>query len=1121
MKKKSESRASKYPLQKKILMELKIAVFIILVSVTNLFATHTYSQVVKVTLDMENKPLEQVMDEIESQSEFYFIFNQKQIDVERLVTIRKEEKLIDEVLNDVFKGTDIHYMVLDRKILLDNEPLDEEMKAISMASDLLQEVIRGTVTDAETGEAMVGVNIQVKGTTIGVITDIAGKYSLQSGVDPNATLVFSFIGYQTLEVPVSGRMIVDVQLQSEVLGLEEVVVIGYGTQKRSSLTSAVSDFKGDELTRSPVSNAPQALQGLAAGVIVMDRGGAPGKSEAIVRVRGVTTLGSGDPPLVIVDGVEQSMQDLNPDDIESLTVLKDAASTAIYGSRAANGVILITTKRAKSDGISVNYDGYFAMQKIAFKPEFMDLESYMRLQNWTHVNAGRDPRFTEEQIQTWLSTDDRITYPLPMPWWEDGVVLSNAPQHNHTLSLSGGSDEFRTQLNINYYNQDGIIGNSNSEKKEIRLNTDYKVSDRIDVSADLNYRIKDWTSPSETSVFWDMYHDSNWGVPKYPDGTYGVGTEAGSPLVDVELGDLYFYKTNQGIITTKGSIKIIEGLKFSTQYSLNLYDYYYKRHRKEYVIYDYFNKENIVKQRRPNRLYEVRNKSFESTWNNLLTYDANFGKHELHALLGHSDISHQSWNLDARRRNFYNNDITSISEGDASTQTNTGGDSEWGLRSFFTRLSYNFGLKYLLEVTARYDGSSRFTGKNKYSFFPSMAVAWVISNEPFWESLKNTVNNIKLRASWGQTGNQAVSLYSYFESLSTDNYSFGGSTVVGYRQSTLANKDISWETTTQFNIGLDAKLWKDKIGVIFDYYVKTTEGILLTIPIPSVIGLNAPPQNAGKLQNKGWEIELNYNNTTPSNLYYSIGLNLADNRNEVLDLAGTGPYRYGSMNAFFTIDQIGYPTRSYLGYETDGLLTAADIDAGYPTHDPGMVEGDTKYVDQNNDGKLDAEDYIVIGSEMPHYSFGITGRSAYKGFDLYMFIQGVGEVNAMPVGALREIGNWDGFTLPFQNDYWTPDNKDAKWPRPCDQTVRNSVSSTLWVLDASYIKLKALQLGYTFPSSISNKLHIQKLRIYLSGTNLLTLSEVVKWGIDPEFPSGRVNYYPQVSMRTIGLNITW
>lgn len=731
--------------------------------------------------------------------------------------------------------------------------------------------ITGQITDGRTKEPLVGATVVVKGTgtapadrTTGGTTDAEGRFTLKTAQRPPFTLIASFIGYLSKEITIEGTT-VQIELDADAKQLGEVVVVGYGTQKRNSLTNSVAQIGNEEIARRPVSNIQQSLQGQLPGVTVLDRGGSPGRSNATIRVRGVTTfninstagpggasgydLGKND-ALVIVDGIEQRLADINPDDIETISILKDASSTAIYGSRATNGVVLVTTKRAKGSRVQVDYHGYYAIQNSINTPRNMALEDYMRLQVVAYTNAGLaiPARFTESSIQAYVTATDREKYPLPNTWFE--TVLRPAPQQNHTLAVAGGNELLRTRLSIRYQDQAGVIPHFASKIGEVRLNSDYTISPRLRASGDVNYRYNYSVAPTLDAID-RFFHGSLWAVPKYADGTYGLSNQGQNPLMLAEIGGDSKRFSDFLVGYVKADWDIIDGLTFSTQLAGRAYFTQEKNYANAFTNTD--KNTNIIRTVVNNSLTEVRNSLKEYTLNSLLTYERGFGAHNVKALLGYSQIGNTQTFLSAYRERFFSNDIQSISQGaNDGTKNNTGNDAVFALRSWFGRINYDYQEKYLLEVNGRYDGSSKFTGEKQYSIFPSVSAGWRISKENFWQGPGRTVNDLKIRGSWGITGNQSVDLYSYYSALAASGYTFNGLAVPGYRQTTLANTDLGWESTTQLDIGLDASLLNRRLNLTVDYYKKRTDDILLNLEIPATVGLIAPPQNAGSVENTGW-----------------------------------------------------------------------------------------------------------------------------------------------------------------------------------------------------------------------------------------------------------------------------
>jgi TonB-linked SusC/RagA family outer membrane protein len=1090
---------------------MRLSVFFLLLFVAQTFATNTYSQETRLTFKMQGAKVIDILNKIENESQYYFLFNQKMVDVERQISLEVKNESIDKILTRIFENTNVSYLVKDRQIVLTTA-------TNSYTNEPQQKSVSGKVTDSS-GLPLPGVSVVIKGTTNGTITDAEGNYSL-ANVPTNAILQFSFVGMKTQEIAVGGKTSINISLADETIGIEEVVAVGYGTQKKVSTTSPISQMKGEEMARRPVTNAQQSLQGLAPGVTILDGGGVPGRSAATLRVRGITTLSGNNDPLILIDGIEQSMDDINPSDIDNVSILKDAASTAIYGSRAANGVVLVTTKRGKKDQVSITYSGYVAMQQANNKPEHMGLEDYLRYQNMAYTNVGMTAPYSEDLIKTWVSSDDRITYPLPNDWFN--ILYKDAPQFDQNLSFAGGSEKIQGRASIRWQEQNGIITSVFNKGKEARVNLDFNPTKKLKISADINYR-QSYSRNSApvggtTSIWHYLYHGSQWAVPLYPDGTYGISKQGNSPLLYNDLGG--YDKLNKGTLVTnlKLDYEIIPRLKFNGQYSLRSNNNAQKIFNNTLQIYDYATKKTLLKNVDKNMLNEIRENIEETTITTLLNYEKNFAKNQIKLLAGYSEIYNKQSYLKGYREYFYNNDIQSISMGSDNNKNITGYDSEWGLKSYFGRANYIYNEKYIFEANARWDGSSRFTGPNVYAFFPSVSGAWRISQENFWNKNSKIINDLKLRASWGKSGNQAIPLYEFYPALISASYTFSDKLAQGYLQKNMANADLTWETTTQTNIGFDSQWFNQKVTFNFDWYKKTTDGILLTLPIPGVIGLNPPKQNAGVVENKGVELMVSYKGKS-KDWRWDVSGNLAYNKNEITSLAGTGPYITTSAVDPMTIRAEGLPIDANWGYKVDGFFQSAAEVNSYPTLFANTKPGDTKYVDLNNDGKITPADMTYLGNSFPNYTFGFTSTLAYKNFELFWQWQGAADVAVRLSGALSEMGNQEGFTHKlYTNNVWTPENTDARFPRPTKFSLNNVQTSEMLIHDGSYLRLKTLQLAYSLPKNLLAKTFIKSARFTISGTNLLTISKLNEWNLDPEFPSGRAAYYPQTSVYSLGFN---
>lgn len=986
----------------------------------------------------------------------------------------------------------------------------------------------GLITD-DKGEALAGVSVkateEASGNSRLVVTNASGRFIFEELKEGEYSFLFTSVGYQNKQlkgykVQADKTISLLIELQKQSSNLSDVVVVGYGTQKKISLTNSVTQLTGEELGRKQVNNIEQSLQGVAPGVTVIDNGGIPGRDNATIRVRGITTL-SDNSALVIVDGIEQRLTDINPNDIESVTILKDAASTSIYGSRAANGVILITTKRGKAGKLTVNVNSSLSYQKTMNTPKNMNMRDYMELEATAYQNVGSavPAMFTPDSITKWVNATDRYRYPLPNTWFK--TLFHTAPRYDNNISVSGGSDNLKGRMAVRYMDQDGVTPNTSQNIREVRLNGDFKASSALSFSADINYRSNSNQTPHDLvgSVLDKMTTGSMWTVPKYPNGTYGLSNQSNNPLMYAEIGGK-FKQTNDYLTgSIKGSWIIVKGLTLSSQFANRVNYFQSTDFTNAFTNTDSIKK--ITKLVQNNSLTEQRNYLYEYTWNNLLNYELTVGKHELKALAGYSEIYNKQNTISAYRERFYNNNIQSIGQGaNDATKSNGGSNSEFGLRSYFGRVNYAFFKKYFIEANGRYDGSSRFTGDNKYSFFPSFSAGWRISQEGFFQPLKSIVEDVKLRASWGKTGNQAVPLYSYYSSLQSSIYTFGGQSVTGYASANFTNQDITWETTRQYDFGMDVTLLRN-LTVTADYYNKRTSGILLQLPIPGLIGQNAPTQNAGVVDNKGIEVALSYKGSFGKSGRYSATGNFSYNKNTVVDLAGTGPY-ISSTNERDprTITIVGQPIGAFWGYKTGGLFQTQDEVNSYPTYAVNTKPGDVKFLDRNKDGIISSDDDTIIGKSFPVYTFGLLTSVGWGGFDLNLQFQGVADVNTRLRGPINEQGNNEGFTHEiFTNNYWTPTHTDARFPRPTKGILNNMNTSDRTMLNGSYLRLKNVQLVYTIPVALVQKYKLQKASVFVSTTNLFTISELNEWNLDPETPSGNVNNYPQTRFTTIGINL--
>ena len=1010
--------------------------------------------------------------------------------------------------------------------------------------------VSGTVTDAETSESLPGVNILVKGTSTGTSSSLDGEFSL-SVPSLSDTLIFTFVGYETQEVPINGRSEIDVALAQQIVAGEELVVVGYGTQRAQNLTGSVATVSVQEAAQLPVPTVTHALQGMAPGLQLLDGGDHPGRNQLDLLIRGQGSLGRGGDtgdagasrPLILIDGLEGDLATVDVNDVESISVLKDAASAAIYGSRAANGVILVTTKRGSADrGLQVSYNGYVGTQSPTAWPERVDTETHMRLANLARSNYmqwcldGRNPnipidqceshdsyqpRYTEDYIQNTIAGNDPDAYPSNE--WSD-AMFNRAPIQDHTLRISGGNQSARYSLSLNHMTEDGLMANTGAERQGVRLNTDFQLTELISGGLDLSgSRRWDILPAEEWAANFYIIHDT---PPtrrtRFSDGTYGLNLFGRSPLASAEVSGDEQRVFWDGTVTGRLNYEILPGMvEIQTLASFDYggMDWEFFRtdpnYIEEYPSDGYYWGPNYGE----NRTYTER----RSTLRAMVDYEFDLqDTHNISGVVGYEQIANEFEEFRASRDQFYSNELRQLDLGNAVNDGTRGFGNEWALRSMFGRFNYTLLDRYLFEVNARYDGSSRFAEGHRFGFFPSFSAGWRISSEPFFDV--SWVNELKLRASWGQLGNQDVPLYSYYSSINLNiPYYLGntsGSQATGGASTSLVNEELSWETTIVTDIGFDATFLDGRLDVTGDIYKRRTEDILLPLAIPDMVGLDAPFQNAGIVENRGWELSVGWQDGI-GDFSYSIDVNLSDNQNEVVDLVNTGPYVEGGGLGGNVIQE-GSPIGAWYGWEAEGLFNSYEqIDshaqpAGQETH-----LGDIIFKDQNGDGIINDADRTVIGDPTPRYIYGVNLNLGWKNFDFSAFLQGVGKRDQYLGLGFAQGPVWENYTSQWHKDYWTPDNQDARHPAYYSNYNRNYyTTNSWWILDGSFVKLRDLQVGYTIPQDITSRIGIQNVRVYATGKNLW-IKHNLGIDLDPEYPWTVGDYVPQTRVISIGANISF
>lgn len=978
--------------------------------------------------------------------------------------------------------------------------------------------ISGKIVAASTNEGIPGVSILLKGTTTGTVTDLDGGFQLDVA-NENGTLVVSSIGYATQEIPINGRSVINITMEEDIQGLDEVIVVGYGTQRRTDVTGAVSTLTGDDIARRPVLNAASALQGMTPGLTIQNKGGAPGDENVTVRIRGIGTLNNAS-PLVLVDGVEQSLGTVEPNNIASISVLKDAASSAIYGSRAANGVILVTTKRGAEGAVSVTYDNHVGWQNPTYFPKKADPVSWMNLENEAQANAGGQPIYSDTYIENVAAGTNPLEYPFAN--WEDGIFNYNALQHRHSLGISSGGSYGRIFASLNYSDTDGILKNFNNEQVTLRLNTDLYLNEKVTWITNLMYRNRGFSGPGHTGqqIVQGLLHMNRNVVMRYPDGTYDLISGQWNPHAMAMQGET---KRNSDDIVAQTGFKynITPDLSLEGNVTLN------STATAGSVFMDglagmrnYLTGELV-----PVSGWFATSSLTESQYNTkewsqrlFLNYDKAFGDHHLSGTLGYEEIYTHVKEIGASRDNFFSNELRNLSAGNVQNQTTSGYNEEWRLRSFFGRVNYSYKDRYQLQVNTRYDGSSRFGAGNRWGIFPSFSAGWRISEENFMVD-NGLFSNMKLRGSWGQLGNQRIGLYRFLNTYNLgQGYQFNNVVVQGAAVTRAGNPDITWETSTMTNIGLDMGFLDDRIEVIAEYFWKYTDDILLELPIPRTIGVDAPVQNAAAVSNNGWEVAVNYHGSARMNeaFQYTIGVNFSDVVNKIEDLKGAGPF----FPDKFSVWTEGESISALRGLKSPGLYRSQqDLDKYPAVVNPNAGIGDIIYEDLNGDGEISqsmypAGDQYVMGSEDPRYEFGIRFNASYKGFDFGMFWQGVLKQFHALDGALMEGANWQNFIHEemAREAYHPQRNPEGTWPLVTAGNTWNLVQADFWLQDTKYIRLKNIQLGYTIPQNL-----FSSLRVYVSGENLLTFTPTELF--DPETPRGRSQFFPHSKIISGGINV--
>lgn len=1077
----------------------------------------------RVDIAVSRVNLDSFLKSLEKKADVKFVYFQHTLDNLEDITINVKQEKLEDILKLLSKSYQINYEVVNDRILLSKVSVYSDARTNGQPDpDPSQAVpVKGKVTDAS-GQPLPGVIVKLKGTAIATITDREGNYLLNVP-DYNGILEFTFVGFTSKEISLDGKQAVNIQLIEENKILNEIVVVGYGTQKKVNLTGSVSSITATELENRPITQASQALAGLASGVSVSQGSGRPGNDGSSITIRGMGTFsGAGNSPLVLVDGLASSLNDVDPNNIKSISILKDAASASIYGTRAANGVILIETKRGSSGKLEVSYNNYIGWQKVTQLPDFVESAEYASLRNEANTNAGQGKVYSDEEIAKFSSGSDPDNYPN-IPHLKNLVTSGSGFQTNHNVSFTGGDAKNSYLFSLGYLNQDGIVKKNSYNKYNFLLNFDSKIKDNLTLKVNLagnssNVQEPRQSSGDMTSIIGFAVREGPVFAGKKSDGTYGYQDNY-SPEAWLDSESFSNYKNKYFLGGTELLWKIFNGFTLSGKVGYNYNSYKNTLYASDFIF-------DANKTVGPNNLTARNGDNSLLTLQSLAQYTKKIEKHDFSILAGFSQEQYREDWIEGYRQNFPNNELYTLNAGSATGMTTSGSGSEWALQSFFGRINYSFNDRYLLEINARYDGTSRFPSKGRWGLFPSISAGWRVSEESFIKDNFSWIDNLKVRASYGELGNQNIGNYPYQNILSLgQNYSYGGTIASGASVTTLANSDITWEKTKVTDIGMDLNIFKGKLGLVFDYFSKTTSDILYNISVSQVLGLTPSEVNAGEVKNTGFEVLLNYQ-TTIGKLKIGFVPNFSYVKNKITNLAG-GLQQDLNKGLF-----VGQSINAIYGYVADGLFAdAADV-ASYPTQPYAAEPGFVKYKDISGpngvpDGKVDATyDRTIIGSTMPKYAYGSTLNLDYAGFDFSALFQGLG-------GYEKQMGSYQAFAFynggqiqRWQADNrWTTQNPDANAIYPKVTSLNSGsgtlLTSTYWNRNASFLRLKSLQLGYTFSNRLIERLKLSRLRIFVSGQNLFSWNKYYE-GWDPEMNQNTGDnspFYPITSVYTFGLNV--
>lgn len=1101
------------PLTKQLLLIMKLIVLLIVITV---FQANAVSFAQTITLTAENKPLAKVMEEVKEQSGYHFFIAGERI-AKKAVNASFQNAEINEAMEILTRDLGVEWVIKKKVIVLREMAAQPKPFFLAENQSIIQDrIVSGRVTD-EYGVGLEGVTITVKGSTTTVITDSQGNYQIElpTGAD---ILSFSMMGYKSVEQTVGLQGSIDVVLETSISDLDEVVVVGYGTQKKVTLTGAVGVIDSKKLENRPVGSVVEALQGQVPGLNVVRTSGQPGNQEIDFRIRGTSTF-SNNPVLTIIDGIPSSLDRINPADIESISVLKDAASAAIYGSRATGGVILVTTKTGKSGKARVSLTTSAGIQQPTRFPKKVSALEHALLSNEARENDGNAPKFLDTELFSSPSWVDRQ--------WDD-YMMRNAFQTDHNLSISGGNEGYDYYLSFGYLKQEGIIINSDFERVNVQLNQNLQISDKFKLGLKAGYIPSVTTAPAGGylgSMLANVASLPNIYQLKTDDGRW-LATDVGGNSIAMasEDGGHKLIKGNRLSGNVALEYNIIPQLKLTGNYGFVRNQSRQRDYRKMIALYQQDNHEAIASVTEDNFLDVMYNTDIQQNVNLLANYSQSFGDHTLSVLGGITAEWFEQGNDAISTRDFLTDEIYAVNAGSNNpTFWNISGTaSDWALASFISKGSYSYKDKYLVESTIRYDGSSRFSQALRWGLFPSASLGWVVTQESFLQDSR-VIDFLKLRGSWARVGNQNVGFYPFANTLAQTNYYFNGLPQRGVGTAGAPNPLLTWETKEAINLGIDGRILGNLLEFSVDLFRERTSDILLQLPLPTTFGQAEPVQNAGVIDNKGWELELTHRNRVGA-VNYGISFQISDVTNRVIDMGGISPRIHGN-----TITEEGYAMNEWYGLRSLGLFQSDQEVANAPLQNPLTSAGDIRFEENGGDpNAINSDDRVRLGRSDPRFPYGIRLNLAYKGFDFIAFGQGVMSHLVWSNGWTAHNFDRENSTLrTYHLDRWTPETPNARFPKTrMGSGSGNGINdrfSSFWLEDASYFRLKHIELGYRIPDDIL-RMNQLGVRVYASAENLLTFTKFL--GYDPEAPTGTSERlvearYPLAKVFVFGLNVNF